>query len=411
MKDLLPGDIAVWQAIEAAARNIAEGFGFAEIRPPLVETADLFHRSIGDATDIVQKQMYLFEDRDGEALALRPEGTASVVRAFIEHHAAFAQPVTRLYYIGPMFRHERPQAGRHRQFHQFGTEALGAADPLVDVELLALLDQFWARLGLTNLTLELNSVGCQVCRPAYRTQLTAFLTGRRGDLCENCRRRIEPNPLRVLDCKQDGCRAATAKAPLPADHLCTDCHAHFEAVRDGLTRVGLAFQLNGRLVRGLDYYTKTAFEVTSQRLGAQNAVAAGGRYDGLVEALGGAPTPGIGFAVGLERLALLFDRTRLVSRAPRLFLAALGPKAKAVVLPVVIALRRHGLPVETDYHAKSLKAQLRQADRLGVEAVVIVGDDEVARGRAVYRDMAAKQQDEIPLTSLTDDLLKRLRER
>ncbi len=411
MKDLLPGEVGAWQAIEAAARSIAEGFGFAEIRTPLVENQDLFIPSLGETTEIVQKQMYSLSDEvgDGYFLVLRPEGTASVVRAFIEHQAEFAQPVTRLYYLGAMFRHERPQAGRLRQFHQFGAEVLGAADAAVDIELLALLDQFWARLGVTGLTLELNSVGCAVCRPPYRKTLQAFLNTRSRALCEAHRGRLATNPLRVLDCKQAACRAATAAAPLPADHLCADCRAHFEAVREGLGRVGLAFHLNGRLVRGLDYYTKTAFEVTSPRLGAQNAVAAGGRYDGLVEALGGPPTPGIGFAVGLERVVLLVDASRFTRRPPHLFVAVLGPAAKAATLPVLIALRRYGLSIETNYHAKSLKAQLRQADRLGVEAVVIVGDDEVGRGRAIYRDMATKQQDEIPLDALADELLKRFR--
>ncbi|MEQ1628788.1 MAG: histidine--tRNA ligase, partial [Nitrospira sp.] len=309
VKDILPEETPRWRFIEDAARRWALAYGYQEIRIPIFELTALFARSIGAATDIVEKEMYTFPDRDGTSLTLRPEGTAGTVRAFIEHNRA-AEPLPQKYfYIGPMFRHERPQAGRLRQFHQFGVESFGTADPRVDVEAIALLWRLLSDLGLPDLTLEINSLGGTGDRAAYKPILLAFLSQHEASLCANCRRRMETNPLRVLDCKIPDCRAATESAPKLTEHLSPEARAHFDQVLAGLTAIGVPYQLNPRLVRGLDYYCLTSFEITSTHLGAQNAVGAGGRYDGLVETLGGPSVPAIGFAVGLERVSLMLPET------------------------------------------------------------------------------------------------------
>jgi len=309
VKDILPEEVARWQAIEAAARRLASLYGYQEIRMPIFEVTELFARSIGASTDIVEKEMYTFQDRDGTSLTLRPEGTAGAVRSYIEHNLAASPTAQKLYYLGPMFRHERPQAGRLRQFHQFGVELLGTVNPCADVEVIALLWAFLTELGLPGLTLEMNSLGNATDRPAYKAILLDYLKQREDRLCENCRRRMGTNPLRVLDCKTPACRAATEDAPTMLEHLSAESRQQLEEVLNGLRALTIPFTLNPRLVRGLDYYTLTAFEVTARDLGAQNAVGAGGRYDGLVEALGGPPTPSVGFAVGLERISLMLPAT------------------------------------------------------------------------------------------------------
>ncbi|MDE3223778.1 MAG: histidine--tRNA ligase, partial [Nitrospirota bacterium] len=305
VKDTLPDEMPRWQAIEGAARRFSHLYGFREIRVPVFEVTELFARSIGASTDIVEKEMYTFQDRDGSSLTLRPEATAGVVRAYIEHNLAASPTAQKFYYLGPMFRHERPQAGRLRQFHQYGVESFGSASPQADVEVISLLWRFLSSLGLPGLTLELNSLGEAGDRPAYKAALVAFLKPLEEQLCQNCRRRIETNPLRVLDCKVPTCRTATDSAPKLTDHLSPFAQQHFEAVRATLDSLRIPYFLNPRLVRGLDYYTLTTFEVTTTHLGAQNAVGAGGRYDGLVEVLGGPKTPAVGFAVGLERVSLM----------------------------------------------------------------------------------------------------------
>lgn len=409
VKDILPDEIARWQVIEGAARRLSHAYGFQEIRVPLFELTDLFARTIGATTDIVEKEMYTFPDRDGKSLTLRPEATAGVVRAYIEHNLAASPSAQKLYYLGPMFRHERPQAGRLRQFHQYGVESFGNQSPLADVEVVALLWRFLSELGLPDLTLEINSLGDAADRPAYKAVLLDFLKPREDRLCENCRRRMGTNPLRVLDCKAAGCRAVTEEAPKMTEYLAAGSRGHFEEVLGRLRALHIPYALNHRLVRGLDYYTLTTFEVTSRHLGAQNAVGAGGRYDGLVEALGGPPTPAIGFAVGLERVSLMLPDSRVPPPQQLLFVAGFGERGLAAGLRILDELRVAGIRADTDYRAATLKAHLKQADRLGASLVLIVGDDEVTKGRLLVRNMLTKEQGELPLDTASHTLAARLK--
>jgi histidyl-tRNA synthetase len=408
--DVLPGETEAWQFIEERAREIFARYSFSEIRIPIVEKTELFSRSLGETTDIVEKEMYTFADQDakGSLLTLRPEGTAGVVRAYVEAELYEVEPVRKLFYLGPMFRRERPQKGRLRQFYQIGAEVLGRGDPFADAELLLLLSDLFAAIGLDGVTLELNSLGCVQCRPRYREALLAFLKEREEKLCENCRRRMERNPLRVLDCKEEGCVKTTQEAPSILDFLCGACRDHFEAVGRLLRETHLDYQLNSRMVRGLDYYCRTTFEWTSARLGSQNAVAAGGRYDGLVQDLGGPAIPGVGFAMGMERLVLLLGMKE-TKRAPRpsLYLAWVGAAAQAWAFAVVHRLRRAGITVEIEGEGRSLKSQMRRADKLGARFVFIVGETELKDGKGILRNMDNKEQFEVNLGRLEEDLLAR----
>lgn len=408
VKDLLPEETPRWRLIEETARRWALRYGFQEIRVPIFETTTLFARSIGATTDIVEKEMYTFPDRDGSSLTLRPEGTAGAVRAFIEHNRAADPRPQKFCYLGPMFRHERPQAGRLRQFHQFGVESFGMSDPRADVEVLSLLWRMLYDLSLPGLTLELNNLGYAEDRARYKPTLVTYLKGVEAQLCSNCRRRIDANPLRVLDCKVPECRTATDGAPRLADALSPEARAHFDRVTSGLQALGIPFHLNHRLVRGLDYYCLTAFEVTCSHLGAQNAVGAGGRYDGLVEQLGGPAVPAVGFAVGLERIALMLPEESAIGATPRVYVAAFGTAAAAVGFTLLDELRRTGVPADMDFRAASLKAHLRQADRLRSLYAVILGDDEVAQGRVTIRNMQTKAQEEITLSEVSSTLQTRL---
>ncbi len=409
VKDILPDDIGRWQLIESAARRLAETYGFREIRVPIFEVTELFARSIGGSTDIVEKEMYTFQDRDGTSLTLRPEATAGAVRAYIEHNLNASPTSQKLYYFGPMFRHERPQAGRLRQFHQFGVEFFGCAEPAADVEVISLLWRFFSELKLPDLTLEINSLGEAGDRPAYKKILVEFLGKREEQLCQNCRRRIATNPLRVLDCKVPECRAATEDAPKLTDHLSRHARDHFDSVLAGLKALDIPFSLNPRLVRGLDYYTLTTFEVTCGHLGAQNAIGAGGRYDGLVEALGGPKTPAVGFAVGLERTVLALPDAALSVPPKLVYVAAFGAEGYRVGLRLLYELRALGVRADADHRASTLKAHLKQADRLGASLTVIVGDDEAVKNLVVVRDMNSKEQVEFPLASAARSLLTRLK--
>jgi histidyl-tRNA synthetase len=404
MNDILPGEVETWQFLEERARQVFTAFGYREIRVPILEKTELFCRSIGETTDIVEKEMYTFTDKGGTSMTMRPEGTAPVIRAFIEHKLHTLDPVSKLYYLGPMFRHERPQKGRYRQFHQIGAEVIGLDDPKIDAQVLAMLSHFFRAVGIDGVTLQVNSLGCPECRPAYRQALFAFLQERLGELCADCQRRAGTNPLRALDCKVPGCQQATVGAPAVTDHLCAGCALHFEAVRGHLTALDVPFTVNSRMVRGLDYYTKTTFEMVTDRLGAQSAVAAGGRYDRLVADLGGPPLPGIGFAMGEERLALLLAEAGAVPAGPALFIATLGVDAERFGFRLLTRLQRQGIYAEMEYAGKSLKAQLRRADKLGAQRVLILGGDELARGTAQLRDMAAGTQEELPLAKLDDRL-------
>src|SRR5215510_16503577 len=408
VKDILPDETPRWRVIEDAARGAAIRYGFQEIRIPIFEVTTLFARSIGATTDIVEKEMYTFADRDGTSLTLRPEGTAGTVRAFIEHNRA-ANPLPQKYfYIGPMFRHERPQAGRLRQFHQFGAESFGTSDPRADIEIIALLWRLLSDLSLPDLTLEINSLGSSGDRAAYKPILLKFLSQQKSLLCANCRRRMETNPLRVLDCKVPDCQAATDSAPRLTDHLSPHARTHFDQVLAGLAAIAIPYRLNHRLVRGLDYYCLTSFEITSTHLGAQNAVGAGGRYDGLVERLGGPSVPAVGFALGLERVSLMLPQASMPSSHQFLYyVAAFGDHGTKLGLVLLDELRRVGISAHCDYRAGTLKAHLRQADRSKCRYAILLGDDEAIRGSVILRNLESMAQEELSLVGLSSVLKSR----
>ncbi|MHB8057644.1 MAG: histidine--tRNA ligase [Desulfuromonadaceae bacterium] len=395
--DILPDESGRWQYIEQTARRVFELNGFGEIRVPVMEKTELFCRSIGDATDIVEKEMYTFTDKGENSVTLRPEGTAGVMRAFIEHKLYAQDPIAKLYYMGPMFRYERPQKGRYRQFHQIGAEITGVNDPLADAQVLNMLTAFFREIGLTEPTLQINSLGCPECRPAYRAILRSFLEERMGHLCEDCKRRFDTNPLRILDCKVPGCIEATAGAPSVLEHLCSGCDDHFSSVRRYLDLSSTPYSINSRMVRGLDYYTRTTFEMVTGLLGSQSAVAAGGRYDGLISQLGGPSIPGIGFALGLERVALLLGSQDFAS-LPDLFIATMGEGERDVAFRLMDGLLKSGVRVEMDYEGKSLKSQMRRADKLKARYSVVIGGNEVETGRASFKRMADGLQADVALT-------------
>jgi len=403
VKDLLPEETPRWRFVEESARQWAARYGFHEIRIPIFEVTTLFARSIGASTDIVEKEMYTFPDRDGTSLTLRPEGTAGTVRSYIEHNRAAIPVPQKYFYSGPMFRHERPQAGRLRQFHQFGVESLGMADPRADVEVISLLWRIVSHLGLPSVTLEINNLGYTSDRDAYRPHLVMYLKQHESGLCANCRHRIEANPLRVLDCKVPDCRVITEEAPRLADSLSDSARSYFTQVLAGLDLIKLPYQLNHRLVRGLDYYNLTTFEITATNLGAQNAVGAGGRYDGLVQTLGGPPTPAVGFALGLERMVMLLPDAEQHVGAKNLmiYVAGFGNQGALAGLSALEELRLAGIHATSDFRATTLKAHLRQADRLGCGFALFLGDDEVAKGSAILRNMHTKAQEEVPLSALS----------
>jgi histidyl-tRNA synthetase len=406
VKDILPEDMPAWHRLEATAKKLFEDYGYSEIRIPVFEYTELFARSIGATTDIVEKEMYTFEDRDGRKITLRPEGTAGVVRAFVEHKMYADSQLTKLYYLGPMFRHERPQKGRYRQFYQIGVEAMGSTHPHVDIEILVMLHRLFDRLGITGLTLQINSLGDAACRGAYRDALRGYLKSKLPTLCSDCQRRYETNPLRVLDCKVDA--EKFGDSPVMLDHLCGPCKEHFETVENGLRKLGIPFEVNPRLVRGLDYYTRTTFELVMGHLGAQNTVAAGGRYDGLVEEVGGPSSPGIGFALGVERAVSLMDMKDLQPPRPVLYIAALGSEAVSLAMPVIHALRNAGIRVESDYSGSSLKSQMKKADKSGAAFTLIIGEQEIRTGNAVLRNMQTKEQVPVSLSTIVEEIQSKL---
>ena len=411
-KDILPPETGKWQFIERLAREVFTDFGFMEIRVPILEKTELFRRGIGEATDIVEKEMYTFLDRGDEYLTLRPEATASVLRAYLEHTLYAADPLARLFTIGPMFRRERPQKGRLRQFHQLDAEILGIDDPRVDAELIVMLMHFLVRAGLPDIHLEINSLGCPDCRPAFRDRLIDFLAGKQADLCEDCRRRMNTNPLRIFDCKLETCREQLRSAPKILDFLCPACDTHFRTFREYLSIANITPEINAGMVRGLDYYTRTAFEVTTGALGAQNAVLGGGRYNGLARELGGPDIPGIGFAIGLERLLSLIEpNIAQPGPVPHLFVAFLGDQAGRVAFDLANALRKVGIRTEVDYAGRSLKSQMRRANRLNCPYTLILGDREIAAGEVQWRDMRSSLQETLPLDGLFETVRGKLLEK
>jgi histidyl-tRNA synthetase len=390
-RDVLPDESVRWQALETAAARIFGSYGFGDVRLPVLERAELFARSLGETTDVVEKEMYSFPDRDETIVTLRPEATASVVRAYVESGIGKREPVSRFWYAGPMFRRERPQKGRYRQFQQIGVEMLGRSDALADAELLTMLSDYLAAVAVPDVTLELNSLGDHVCRPVYRERLQAFGREHLAELCQDCHRRIERNPLRLLDCKVPACRAVMQNAPVMLDHLCAPCREHFDEVRALLDRERVAYTLNTRLVRGLDYYCRTAFEVIAGGLGAQNAVGGGGRYDGLVAALGGGDVPGTGFALGVDRLAMLLESTDAQAPPPAAVILPLDPRAVGPALDIATRLRREGVGVIVEAAGRSLKSLLRAADRQRAAVAIILGEDELRTGRATIRNLVRRE--------------------
>jgi len=406
--DILPDEIGKWQFVEKNAREVFEGFGFSEIRIPILERTELFSRGIGEATDIVEKEMYTFTDRSGNSLTLRPEATASMARAYLEHQLYTFDPVAKLYCIGPMFRYERPQKGRYRQFYQIDAEVFGVENPMVDAEVIVMLVRFLRRVGLEKLELQLNTLGDRNCRPRYREELKRFLMNKSFQLCEDCQRRLQTNPLRIFDCKVETCQEAIADAPKVSDFVCSECQKHFDKVKEYLEMAGLEYILNPRMVRGLDYYTRTAFEVVSYQLGSQNAVAGGGRYDNLFQEIGGLEIPGIGFAVGMERLVSLLPKDKVFVSYPHLFIAALGEEPLKEAYRMINQLHLDGIRAELDYEGKSLKSQMRRADKLKARYVLILGEDELKRGKAALRNMGTKSQEEISIDKLSEILKSKI---
>ena len=401
-KDILPAETSRWQFVEQTIREVFHQFNYKEIRTPIFEQTSLFARSIGELTDIVGKEMYTFTDRSEESVTLRPEGTASVMRAYIQNNLSQDQPLTKVYYLGPMFRQERPQAGRLRQFHQFGAEATGSPSPETDAEIIALAIEIYRRLGITQYSLQINSVGDEECRPAYRELLRTELKKIAHLLSPESQKRIDQNPMRVLDSKDDNDKKLTAAMPLITDHLNEACAVHFERVKHLLTQYGIPFTVNGRLVRGLDYYTNTAFEITSTELGSQDALAGGGRYDLLIEELGGKRTPSVGFAAGMERLMMILEKKGFApaEQRPALFIAAAEESVRDWVLKKTMELRALGIAVETDLLHRSLKAQMKEADRQHAVSVLVIGSAELTAGRGLLKNLASHTQQEVALDSL-----------
>ncbi len=389
--DILASDSYKWQYVEEKARDLCRRFGYGEIRTPTFEHTELFLRGVGDTTDVVEKQMYTFEDKGNRSITLRPEGTASAARAYIEHNLG-AQPLpVKLFYLIPCFRYEKPQAGRLREFHQFGVEVFGSQAPTVDAEIISLAMLFLSELGLQELALNINSIGCPTCRKAYNEVLIAYFKEHYDELCDTCKSRLERNPLRILDCKSPICGALAKKAPKLIDYLCSGCREHFDAVKTALDGMGIAYTVDPDIVRGLDYYTKTVFEITSNDIGSQSAVCGGGRYDGLIEELGGAPTPGIGFALGIERLLMVMEQKGLSFgevEPPKLYVASIGAAADAYAETLVYHLRKNGISCEKDRMGRSLKAQMKYADKSGYQYTVVLGDDEIAQKKAVLKRMS-----------------------
>ncbi len=409
--DFLPEDTIKWQYVENILRESAKKYGFEEIRTPIFEATELFLRGVGETTDIVNKEMYTFNDKGNRSITLRPEGTASTARAFIEHKMHGHPMPVKLYYMGPMFRYERPQKGRFRQFHQFGIEAFGSNDPALDSEIIAFAMEFYKKLGLTGLKVRLNSVGCPKCRAEHKAKLQEMLRPHLDELCEDCRSRFEKNPLRIFDCKNEKCQSLIENAPSITDCLCEDCRDHFEKVKTYLAAADIPFEVDSRLVRGLDYYTKTAFEIILTEIGAQSAICGGGRYDGLIRDIGGQDMPGVGFALGMERVFSALEAGGIeipVEKRTDVYCVALGEKAREKTFAWIMELRRRGFKAEMDYMAKSFKAQMKTADREAAKFVVICGDNELEKDEIIIKDMADSSQETVSREKVIEELIRRI---
>jgi len=410
-RDILPSEIHKWQYVEKVFADICKNYGYREIRIPVFEHTELFQRGVGDTTDVVQKEMYTFLDKGGRSITLRPEGTAGVVRSYIENGmSSLPQPV-KLYYNISAYRYENIQKGRYREFHQFGVEAFGAKGPSIDVEIISMLNMFFGKLGLCNVSLNINSIGCPKCRRAYNDKLKEYLSPVLKNLCDNCNARFNRNPLRIIDCKESSCKKYTADAPALIDNLCDECKEHFEGLKAGLNNLKINYNVDKSIVRGLDYYTRTVFEFVSSNVGTQGTICGGGRYDGLVEICGGSPTPGIGFALGVERLILEMDSQNISILEPEgiyIFIAAIGEKADSYAERLVYQLRENGISAEKDVMNRSLKAQMKYADKLGVTYTVVLGDNEIESNKAVLKNMKSGEQKDVSLDSILDRLKNNL---
>lgn len=406
-KDILPDTVGEWTYVEQKIRELCDRYGYQEIRTPMFEHTELFHRGIGEGTDVVDKEMYTFTDRGQRSITLRPENTASAVRAYLQNKLYGENSLTKLFYIGSMFRYDRPQAGRMREFHQFGIEALGEENPAVDAEVIMLAMDFLTSLGLKDLKLSLNSVGCPKCRPIYRKVLQDYFRDKLDTLCDDCKDRFERSPLRILDCKADADKPFMPAAPKITDCLCDECKDHFHKVQEYLTQAGVEFELDPRLVRGLDYYTKTAFEIKYAPLGAQSAIAGGGRYDGLIEEIGGKPTPAVGFASGLERVLLALEKQELLpemTKTADAFVVALGESASGPAFKLLTKLRQAGLKANMDYAGRSMKAQMKQANKAKARFALIIGEDEVKEACVMLKDMEKSEQQKVSFDTIIEKL-------
>lgn len=407
-RDILPTDIAAWQQAERIFADICTRYGYQEIRIPTFEATDLFQRGVGDATDIVQKEMYTFLDKGGRSISLRPEGTAGVVRSYIENGMASWTSPVRLWYNITAFRYENVQKGRYREFHQFGCEVFGSEGPVVDAELISLLALFFEEIGLGQTSLRINSIGCPVCRESYNQLLKDHIRPHLATMCPTCNERFEKNPLRIIDCKEKQCQPVTKSAPALLDHLCPDCQAHFDGLCRQLDELGITYQVDRGIVRGLDYYTRTVFEFVSEHVGTQGTICGGGRYDGLIESIGGPHTPGIGFALGVERLLMELSAQGVAAAAapaPLIYIAGLGEPAAAKARQLAFALRKVGIQAEVDLMNRSLKAQMKFASKTGARYTLVLGDDEIARGAGQLKEMATSTSSDIIL----DDLIVTLK--
>ena len=399
-KDILPEQIASWRFIENNIRDICKRYGYEEIRTPIFEHTELFQRGIGEGTDVVDKEMYTFEDRGGRSITLRPENTASAVRAYLQNKLFADKSLVKLFYIGSMFRYDRPQAGRLREFHQFGIEALGEKNPAVDAEVILLAVDFLKSLGLNDLKLKINTVGCPKCRPVYRQKLQHFFSDKLNELCHDCQTRFDKNTMRILDCKTDHDKEFMQDAPKIKDCLCDECREHFDSVQKLLKAAEVAFSIDDRLVRGLDYYTKTAFEIQYPPLGAQSAVAGGGRYDGLIEEIGGSPTPAVGFAAGIERILNALEMQGLLPSSEEksdAFLVAVGDEAEIIAFELLTKLRRAGLTASMDFAKRSMKAQMKQAGKSNAKFALIIGEDEVKNNTVTVKNLGNSEQQNIAI--------------
>ena len=408
MHDLIPPASKLWSKIEKTAQTLFESFGFQKIVTPIVEEADLFMRSVGETSEVVQKQMYVFKDKKDKTLCLRPEGTASVARAYVEHRLFHPEPYQKLYYWGPMYRYERMQQGRYRQHFQVGVEVFGSADPRIDAETIYVLSQFYQKLGISNFQTEINSIGDATCRPKFRDLLVSYFKKYEKDLSEDGKLLLERNPLRLFDSKEEAIQKICQSAPVITQHLCVPCKTHFEAVQRALTQLNVSYHVNPHIVRGLDYYCKTAFEIVSGGLGAQNALGAGGRYDGLVQSLGGPDIAAFGFATGIERLMLALEGTQEPGYDVDVFVCALGEKAQAFAFGLVNKMRMQNISTEVDYEDRALKKQMQKADRMNARYVLIVGDTEIEKGEAVLRNMKTKVQRDISFSNILEVLQREI---